>query len=330
MPFASIFGHAQLVALLRQAVSRRRVPQSLIFAGPEGVGKRAIAMALAQAVNCPRAKDGDACGECPTCLRIARGQHSDVTLVDQGDEPSIKIQVIRDRILATIGYRPFEASRRVYIIDPADAMTDGAQDALLKTLEEPPAAAMIVLVTAYPDSLAATIRSRCRRLRFGPLSDADVARVLVERAGVAALPARTLASAAGGSVSRALAEQAGELEDDRDAALGLLAAARQPRVGPRLKASAALARNDSDRRDRDALATRLTLVAALLRDLAAIRAGADIPLANADLADTLRDLSPAFDLPRVADASDAIDTCLNALGRNASPKIVSDWIALAI
>src|SRR5262245_58297198 len=134
MPFASIFGHAHVLALLRQAVSRGTVPQSLIFAGPDGVGKRAIAIALALAVNCPRRKDGDACGECPTCQRIARGQHSDVTLLDQGDEPSIKIRMVRDRILDTIGYRPFEASRRVYVIDPADAMTNEAQDALLKKI----------------------------------------------------------------------------------------------------------------------------------------------------------------------------------------------------
>ncbi len=83
MPFAAIIGHAPVIALLRQAVARKRVPQSLLLAGPEGVGKRAVALALAQAVNCPirRASGGDdACGTCPTCQRIARGQHSDVVV----------------------------------------------------------------------------------------------------------------------------------------------------------------------------------------------------------------------------------------------------------
>src|SRR5262245_49499097 len=168
MPLASIIGHASIVDLLRRAVGRGRVPQSLLFAGPEGVGKRAVAVALAQAGNCPKRKamgGDDACGKCPACQRIERGQHTDVTVVDKGGDASIKITVLRDRVLDVIGYRPFEADRRVYIIDPADEMTEQAQDALLKTLEEPPPAAILILISAYPDTLPATVQSRCRRLR---------------------------------------------------------------------------------------------------------------------------------------------------------------------
>ncbi len=197
---------------------------------------------MAQAVNCPRRKPGDeagdACGECSTCLRIARGQHSDVAIIDQGGEASIKIKMLRERIFEVVAFRPFEARHRVYIIDPADEMTDEAQDALLKTLEEPPPAAIFMLVTAYPDTLSPTIQSRCRRLRFGPLSEADVARVLVEREGMDRAKARALAAASGGSVSRALAEDAGDLEEDRDAALALLAATKDRAVAPRLQAAA--------------------------------------------------------------------------------------------
>src|SRR3954463_1841240 len=103
MPLASIIGHAHIVQLLRQAVARNRVPQSLLLAGPEGGGKHAVAIALAQAVNCPRrieaAKAGDvdrgadACGTCATCVRISKGQHSDVAVIDQGDYATIKIDV---------------------------------------------------------------------------------------------------------------------------------------------------------------------------------------------------------------------------------------------
>jgi DNA polymerase III gamma/tau subunit len=131
MPFADLVGHAPVVDLLRRAVARGRVPQSLLFAGPEGVGKRAVAVALAQAVNCPAQRDGDACGRCAVCTRIARGQFSDVTLLDRGDEASIKIKPLRARVLVAVHYRPVEGRRRVYIIDPADALTDEAQDALL-------------------------------------------------------------------------------------------------------------------------------------------------------------------------------------------------------
>src|SRR6187399_437299 len=98
MPLRAIIGHAPVVNLLCQAVARGRVPQSLLFAGPEGVGKRAVAIALAQAVNCPRQSNGDGCGTCPVCKRIARGTFSDVTLVDRGDDATIKIEKLRERV----------------------------------------------------------------------------------------------------------------------------------------------------------------------------------------------------------------------------------------
>jgi len=330
MPLADIIGHRHLVELLRQSVSRARVPQSLLFAGPDGVGKRAVAIALAQAVNCPDARDGDACGTCMVCRRIAAGTHSDVVVLDKGDEASIKIKALRDRVLDLVGYRPFEGARRVFVIEPADELTAEAQDALLKTLEEPPPSAILILVTAYPDTLLATIQSRCRRLRFGPLAEADVAAILSGRAGVPARQARVLAAASGGSVSRALADEDGALAGDRDAALGVLRAARGSALGPRLKAAESLARHGSKRRDREALHTRLGLLASLTRDVAAIASGAAAPLANADLDAPLREVASAFDPERVDAAYDAIVQARQALDRNASPKIVADWLAVRL
>ena len=296
----------------------------------EGVGKHATAIALAQAVNCPNRKDGDSCGKCATCTRIARHQHSDVTELDNGDEASIKITPLRERILDVAGYRPFEAERRVYIIDPADKLTEQAQDGLLKTLEEPPPAAILILISARPDTLVPTIQSRCRRLRFGPLDDADVAKILVATEKMDPAKARMLAAAAGGSVARAMAESEGEIADDRDAALGILRAAASARGGvmPRLKAAANLAQHGSDRRDREALGARLAIVSSFLRDIGALSSGQSHAIANADLSDDLAQLAPAFNGRRVIDAFDVILQAQDALTHNASPKIVADWIAL--
>jgi len=331
VPLSSIVGHRPVIELLRQAVRLGRVPQALLFAGPDGVGKRAVALALAQAVNCPNVKDGDACGSCTTCQRILRGQHADVTIVDAGGEASIKIRTLRERLLDVLGYRPFEARRRVYIIDPADAMTGEAQDALLKTLEEPPPAATLILVTAYPDTLRPTIQSRCRRLRFGSLADGDVATVLVERCGVDRPAARVLAAASGGSVSQALAEKAGELADDRRAAFELLiSAARGPGITARLKAATMLVQHESERRDREALGQRLTVTGSLLRDLGVLAAGSSTPLANVDVEADLRQLATAYDLRRVSSAFATLTEAAHALDRNASPKIVADWVAVTI
>ena len=336
MSLADVIGHAPVVALLRQAVARGRVPQSLLLAGPDGVGKRTVAIALAQAVNCPvrRASNGaangtsndDACGACPTCQRIARGSHSDVVMLDRGDDATIKLKILREKVLDVVGYRPFEGAKRVFII-AADELMDTGSDALLKTLEEPPTSAMLILVSSYPDTLPQTVQSRCRRLRFGPLAERDVARVLVERAGVDRKAAGALAARSGGSVARALAEQQGEIGNDRESALAVLGAASRT-VADQLKASAALAKHGSDRRDREALAARLDVLRSLLRDLGALAARRPEAVANGDLADDLRALSPRFDLARVTSGYAALARAESALDRNAGPKIVADWVAL--
>ena len=114
----------------------------------------------------------------PACTRIARGVHPDVLIVEPGDNGSIKIDQVRD-VVERAAYRPFEGRRRVVIIDEADALVPAAQNALLKTLEEPPSSSVFMLVTARPDVLLPTVRSRCPRLRFRPLGRDDVAAALV-------------------------------------------------------------------------------------------------------------------------------------------------------
>src|SRR5688572_11820974 len=148
MPFRAITGHRPLLQLLARAISRGTLPPSLLFAGPAGVGKRRTALALAQALNC----ENDGCGTCRPCTRIERGVHADVLVVEPGDSGAIKIEQIREVVDRT-GYRPFEGRRRVVIIDGADALVLNAQDAILKTLEEPPSASVFVLVTDRPDVL---------------------------------------------------------------------------------------------------------------------------------------------------------------------------------
>lgn len=329
MPFSAVIGHTRLVTLLRRAVAERRVPQTLLFAGPAGVGKSVVALALTQAVNCPErartAGASDACGTCPTCMRIARGQHSDVVWLDRGDEATIKIKTLRERILEVAGFRPFEAERRVYVIDPADALTRESQDALLKTLEEPPASALFILVSSVPDTLHATVQSRCRRLRFGALSDDDVARVLRERLSMDPAEARARARTAGGSVTVALG-RADDAEEGRDAALAVIAAARNRQVTACLTAAAALAKHRPSQRARETLDARLLLLAAMLRDLARrLAEGAD---AGGDVDPDLAAMAAGWTAERAVHAYGIVTQARAALRRNASAKIVADWTAL--
>ena len=327
MPLRDIVGHRHLLDLLGTAAVRGSLPPSLIFAGPAGIGKRAAALALAQAVNCQTPRDGDACGVCASCGRIARLVHADVLMIEPGDSGSIKVDQIRDAIERT-GYRPFEGRKRVVIVDDADAMMGEAQNALLKTLEEPPAGSMFVLVTARPDMLLPTVRSRCQQLRFGLLRADEVAAVLVQVHGYSAPDAQAAAAGAEGSVGTALEGELDTLNEARDAATRLLqgvAATTDPRR--RLDGAKVLAGNG----DRDDVRRRLRALASILRDIGAIGVQADDRhLVNADLSTSLRRLAPSFDGGRTTRAFAAVDRALEAIDRNASPKIVADWLAFQL
>ena len=127
------------MSLLSRALARETLPPAMLFAGPAGVGKRRVALAIAEAVNClkPRVTPDvgrEACGACAACTRIARGVHPDVIVVEPGELGSIKIEQVRD-VIERAAYRPFEGRRRVVIFDDADALRHEAQNALLKSLE---------------------------------------------------------------------------------------------------------------------------------------------------------------------------------------------------
>jgi len=330
MPFAAITGHRPLLELLSRATARQTLPPSLLFAGPEGVGKRLTAIALAQALNCERPVETpagrDSCGTCAQCTRIARGVHADVLVVEPGDTGTIKIEQIRE-VVERSGYRPFEGRRRVVIVDHAEALGVPAQDAILKTLEEPPSASVFVLITDRPDVLLPTVRSRCQRLRFGPLSPADVAALLVRDHGMTASEAHAAAAAADGSIGRAIEGNSEAVAEARDSAARLLqgaAGSMDPRR--RIDGAKMLVGGNADR---DELSRRLLALSSLLRDLGLLGARADQrSLANADLTPQLQTLLRSYDGDRALRGFEVVDRALEALERNASPKIVADWVAL--
>jgi DNA polymerase-3 subunit delta' len=172
-------GQERVTDLLRRAVERDRVPNAYLFSGPPGAPLLDAATALACALNCQRGR-GVACGECDACSKIVQGIHPDVvTLVREGAANIVPIESVRSQVIARIGLPPHEAETRVFIVEEATAMAPPAANALLKTLEEPPARTLFVLCTTAPEQLLPTIRSRCQRVRFGggaPVADADAAR----------------------------------------------------------------------------------------------------------------------------------------------------------
>jgi DNA polymerase III subunit delta' len=332
MPFAGVFGHSRPLGLLAGSIARRTLPPSLLFTGPEGVGKRLAAQAVAEALNCLSPEGRDACGSCAACRRIARGSHPDVLAIEPPEIGATKIEFVRPAIAAA-AYRPFEGRCRVVIVDDADRLTEDAANALLKSLEEPPTGTVFILVTARPEVLLPTIRSRCSQLRFGRLSAGDVARFLIERQGMDAEEAHAVAAVADGSPGRALEAGTRAYRDGRAAALSTLRAvsvATSSKV--RLLAAANLmAGKPSSAGERDELATRIAMLASLLRDVALVACGGrGDQLANADLADELAALGGSYGGRRARQAFTAADRALAALRRNASPKIVAGWLAVQL
>jgi DNA polymerase-3 subunit delta' len=337
VPLRTIAGHARLLSLLSRVIARDSMPPAVLMAGPAGVGKRLTAVAVAQAINClqPRSSvefERDACGECASCRRIARGVHPDVIIVEPGESGSIKIEQIRD-VIDRSQYRPFEGRRRVVIIDEADAAGADAQSALLKTLEEPPSASVFMLISSIPDALLQTVLSRCPRLRFGPLTPAEVARVLIQEHGYSEPDARAAAADAEGSIGRALELRSDDVTEARDAAQRVLEeTARNSDPVRRI----GLARDLSEGKgtpaeERNRLAVRLRSLGSLLRDVGIIASRADrTMLANADLEKQLEKLSSSYDADRSLRAYAAVDRALTALDRNASPKVVADWLLLEL
>jgi DNA polymerase III subunit delta' len=340
MPFRDIVGHRRLVSLVARSVHRGTLPPSLILAGPEGVGKRLLSLSTAQALNCLNPQtavqrpdnttlETDACGTCSPCSKIARGVHPDVLVIEPGDTGSIKIEQVRD-VIDRAGYRPFEGRRRVVIIDQADALVAQAQNALLKTLEEPPSASAFFLVTSRPDALLPTVVSRCPRLRFRPLDANDVASVLIKQ-GRSEDEARATAASADGSIGHALATSGQELVDARGVAVRVLAYAATDDARRRLDGAQALLPKTSagGAADREHVAVKLRAMASLLRDAEILSTRATATLANPDEREAIEGLA-AFRGERGVRAFMAVDQALMALERNAGVKTVADWIVIQL
>jgi len=273
----------------------------------------------------------DACERCRSCDRVERNVHVDVINVEPDERASIKIDVIRD-VLERTAFRPFEGRRRVVVIRDAETLELAAQHALLKSLEEPPSTTTFFLTTAVPGVLLPTVRSRCMPLRFGRLTEDDVAGVLVRDHGMTQQEARALAALVDGSVGQALALQSEDLAVLREAAIMLLRqAARSSAATLRLQAAAIVAAGPSKERTREELALVLRLVASMLRDIELLNTGADErALANPSLAEELRSLARGFAGARARDAFGAVDRAILALDANAGVRVVSEWVAMQI
>lgn len=227
-----LVGHHEVRRALSAAVTSGRLPHALLIAGEAGIGKAALALWLVQRRWC--AADEPPCLTCPTCRKVSTGNHPDVTLLRrEPDEGVLTVDRVREEVVEALALASTEGRGRVVILDGADDLNEEAQNALLKTLEEPPRDSLLVLVTAREERLLDTIRSRCQEVRAHPLAAEEMADLQagdpllarlcrgrpgrlaawadVDVAGLVALLDEWLAGQAPGSALAArLAEQAGD------------------------------------------------------------------------------------------------------------------------
>ena len=298
MTLASVVGQPRALDALQAALRGSSVHHAYLFAGPEGVGKEVAAVGLAQALTCPE-KPEVGCGTCSGCTRILKGAHPDVSwlmpdaervergLAGRSDiqgTPSREIRVEQIRgLLERISLRGLESRRKVAIVVSAHMMNLQAQNAFLKTLEEPPSDTTLILLASATDRLLPTIRSRCSKVHFGPLPIALISERLQKERKLDAQTAALAAVMAGGSLGRALALDIDALAARKDI-IGSFEALKPGEVGTLLRWA------EEYGASRESAEQALDVLLVWTRDVSLAKAGGE-HVANQDLAGLAREVA---------------------------------------
>ena len=330
MPFSTLIGNDRIKKLLRRAVTEERIGQSLLMAGPRGVGKYQFAVALAQALNCEKVKLGEACGDCVPCRKIARSEHADVrTILRESQDPSfkkepksqfIKIDQVRE-MSQQAQFRPYEGRRRVFIIDDAEWLRHEAANSLLKTLEEPPETSLVILITPKPFSLLDTIRSRCLMLSFAPLNAAEIEHHL-RKIGKSSDEVRLRSRLASGSIGRAIEIDLAEYRDTRNVLMELVETLAFSGDSVKLLSAAEYL---GRKLDKDEFEKHLDALMVLLADLFRLKlCEADDSLTNEDIIERLERAAEALTVEQITDWADGIEQVFLGLPRNVNRQLAMD------
>ncbi len=329
MPFRDLIGHERPKAILRSAMLHDRVAHAYLFYGEDGIGKRLAAIRFAQAINCDTdsGPDGpDACGTCRSCHQIEAGIHPDFLLIEPDREqanPQIKIEQIRE-LESQIVYKPLVGRRKVCIIDEADRLTLGAANALLKTLEEPPAYSLFLLVTSRPFALPATVRSRCQGLRFAAPARTQVEAALILKREIPPDDARFLAVVTQARIGQALQTDLGATRAQQEEFGALASAQSLGSVTTLLTATEALARADR-------APEALEWIAQWVRDLVLVRIGADPDsLLNLDQLPALKETARVMPLDGLLDLLDNIEAMQRSATRNLNLQMALETVLLRL
>ncbi len=220
--FKDIVGHKDVIRYIQSAVEQDKISHAYIINGQRGAGKKLLTRLFAMTLQC-KSGGSEPCGECQSCIQTKNGNQPDIITVKHEKPASIGVEDIREQLTGDMMIKPYSSPYKIYIIPEADLMTVQAQNALLKTLEEPPAYAVIFLLTENADSLLATIRSRCVMLKLRNIKDKLVKKYLMEQMQVPDYQAELCAAFAQGNIGRAIMLAKSEhFNEIKDGAIQLL------------------------------------------------------------------------------------------------------------
>ena len=225
--YSGLIGQEDVVSGLKMAVADDRLSHAYIIQGEKGSGKGLLAELFAMAIQCEGSL-GEPCMECESCTKAIRGNHPDIITIHHEKPDTIGVEEIRTQVVEDVDIRPFSYPHKVYLIHDAQKMTVQAQNALLKTLEEPPGYAVLILTADNAEALLPTVRSRCVILNMKPVCDGDVASYLMREMKLPDYQAEVYAALARGNIGRAL-EMAGndEFAERMTASLRYLAESKE-------------------------------------------------------------------------------------------------------
>ena len=319
----NLTGHQWAVEMLKKHVVNGTVRHAYLFAGPPGLGRRTLALRFAQALNCPTPLEpGVPCGQCRDCRQIAAMQHADLTVVRAEAEGAVlKVDQIREA-RRTLTFKPYQANYRVALLLRFQEANDNAGNALLKTLEEAPSYAVLILTADNPEQLLPTIVSRCEVLRLRPLQVEEVMKELESR-GVESEQAKLISHLSGGRFGYALRL----LEDEsllsrRDERLNdlqtLIAASRVEKFAYAEKLS----------KDKESMRQAILIWLSYWRDVMLRAARAETPLVNADRHIEIEDLAQRLDLSIARRMVRGLEDVLEKMERNVNTRLLAEVLLL--
>ena len=321
MPFADICGHNRIIEVLRRSLRTHKTAHSYLFEGVSGCGRKKTALALIQAIFCS-VKNDDACGVCPSCRKVAGGSHPDIHLLEPlKDKRDISIEQVR-QLQRELSLRPYEAPRKTCIIDPAERMNANSANSLLKTLEEPPGHALIILLTENAGMLLPTIRSRCQLIRFAPLSPEHLAGLL-QQGGRDENTAALLAQMACGSMQRAVELDNEVLVARRDEVLSHLSRLTTGQIATVFNAAEELSG------DRETTLELLDMLISFYRDAVHLNSGVN-DIINVGIRSAIEKIATRQPLPKTLELLEKICDVRKDVVRNANSKLALDHLFMTL